>query len=209
MHTRLLIALLSSLSLCVFCGISNGGEHVIPKMTQMVAVGYLGNLSKMPLGFSFMTIPDRKVGLYLDFKTTVTGPADSDTEDNVSRTLAEVTWGDPLIGKDESSICFDVGLVKRLRQQFGVYAGLGYYTTQQFRRYSDSSGILGSNGKYWIKDKSKSGINITAGGLIFFNKNTLGIIGFDTTPAGINLGISWAFEMKAFKQFMDSWPGSQ
>lgn len=188
-------------SLFAFSGVLNAGEH-------MSSIGYIGNLSKMPFGFAYITFPAQKVGLYLDFKATLIGPSDGDTYDNISRNQAEVTWGDPLIGKDEKSICFDVGLAKRISPRLGFYGGLGYYKTQRFRRYYDSTGILGSKDKYWIEDTSKSGINITAGGLIFIARNVIGIVGFDTAPKGINLGISWMFETKAFKQFMDSMSGS-
>ncbi|NDD92459.1 hypothetical protein EBZ37_10280 [bacterium] len=83
-------------------------------------------------------------------------------------------------------------------ESFFVSAGLGWAVARPWRRYFDSTGILGGNpGDYWIQDDDRNSLNFcVSGSLVAQSTGPSSLVlslGAETSPKGFVFGIGKTF----------------
>lgn len=153
--------------------------------------GYIGNFKSAPIGIQFFTIRDENVGFYFDFKM-------SSTEDDsgVSKTTADVVFGDELRETKETSLVINCGATKKISSGVLAVAYLGLNNTDRNYRYYDATGILGDNGRYWVIEDAGNEVNF-GGGFVFVpdieKSNFYFTLTIDKSPSGVSAGLGFLF----------------
>jgi len=168
-------------------------KEIIKPFTRYT-FGYSGNIPSQLLGVSVFSLTN-KTGFYgaVRFGGMLLGDDNSDYYENISVNKAENIFGDDQIETGEGSFTFDIGITQFLMRPIYLYIGLGYTSRYGYRRYYDPFEILGSNGKYWIDDPDveSSSVNIFGGFVILSGENVSLNIGYNSSPPGFNVGISY------------------
>lgn len=141
------------------------------------------------------TNQSEELGWYFDLQVTMGAPSDKDTY-SFSKYTAETVYGDTFRGEKTSFTVIDVGRTKVLFDYIVVYGALGIGSKTVYREYYDKFGILGSGGKYFLKDGTTSGINAQVGLMLypqtvatpFFLK-----ISYESFIPATCVGAGWAF----------------
>jgi len=142
------------------------------------------------LGLTIYRVIPRKVGWFIEgkFGRQMTYES-SNYYENISIGQSE-DWGDQFLKSDESYDTFNAGVTYAYGKQFFVYLGAGISETDSYRQYHDEFGILGDGGNYWIDGIENGTATNTVFGAMFRTSDTFVIqIGYDSRPAGLNLGI--------------------
>jgi len=154
--------------------------------------GYVGNFPKAPLG---MFVANRRSNYFFDIKISLNSYRDCDSYyETVSINKAENILGDKRINTAHSYTIINVGYIKETIKNNYLYGGVGLSMTNEFYQYYDKYEMLGDNGKYWIDgENNKSELNITVGILSVCDEKYYFMIGVDTQPMGIDLGVGFLF----------------
>ena len=129
------------------------------------------------------------MGPYFEFKVD----ADlADTYGNISERQAE-SWNDPLLREEWKTISVSAGGTRSFGHLY-IYLAAGVAYQVLYSEYEDPTGILADDNTYWIYDENSGryrpnvtgGFGVRAGSLTFQ-------FGGDAVPAGISLGIGYAF----------------
>lgn len=180
-----------------------GEEYKLCKMS----FAFVSNVTNAPLGLSTWIYANKnKIALYLDYKfgSKSTGIVRGEEVYDISRAQA-IAWGDTYIGReqyteDKKSI-FDIGIGVQLVKGVYGFGGIGYFTNKKvdagYLKYYDAMNILGDNGSYWIRDYTKisneNKINFNCGFMFKAPQGLIAIVGLDTAPFGIELGLGYSF----------------
>lgn len=181
---------------CLFVG---KGKSVYGLYQKFYLIGgFTTNIPKQFLGFFFCNIKPKNIGFYIDVKTGLPirgGYEDEDFYDNISVNKAENIFNDELLKKDDNWLSINIGITKILMEYVSLYFGGGIAVFSAFRQYYDTFEILGTYGKYWIEDKSKSSIrpNILSGLIIVVDPNWFLQIGGEIQPPGVTIGLGYSF----------------
>lgn len=154
--------------------------------------GYIGNFTKAPFG---IFVANCRLKYFFDIKINLKSCKSGNSYyDNISVNKAENIFGDKKIGKVNSYSVIDAGFIGKIVKGFYIYGGIGWSMKNEYYQYCDMFEILGEHGRYWIDgENSESGLNLTAGMVTICDKKYYIMIGADTRPKGINLGIGFIF----------------
>lgn len=153
--------------------------------------GYVGNFTKAPVG---VFVANCRSKYFFDVKLNLNfSKNDNSYYDNISINKAENIFGDKKVGETDSYTIIDAGFIGQVIKELYVYGGIGWSAKIKYYQYFDEFEILGEHGNYWIDGKdNESGFNITAGLLSICDKYYI-MMGVDTRPVGINLGVGIVF----------------
>ena len=145
-------------------------------------------------GFRYGTLPSQGFGYWGEFK--LNAPSHSPSYETISRRTVETVFQDPF--REETLQYFNVsaGASYALTDRFWIDAGLGWAVRRPWRKYFDSTGILGGNpGEYWIRDDDRNSINVILGVSWVFRRTESSMmilnLGVETQPKGVVIGIGW------------------
>ena len=67
----------------------------------------------------------------------------------------------------------------------------GYSVNTDFRQYYDESHVLGTEGRYWVKEGDSGRFSLMAGYLVNIGEG-LGLqVGAEALPLGVTVGLFW------------------
>lgn len=158
------------------------------------AVGWVMNTGETQwLGF-WIAAAGKHHGVYFDYKFSSDPSGDGDYYGNISVNKAENIFRDELRGTERSAETWDLAYIFRFGRAAALYAGAGVTSFKHFREYYDRYEILGSHGQYFISDPSKDHKEVSfLGGLVFgLTPNITAVLGYQSQPAGVNLGVGYA-----------------
>lgn len=161
------------------------------------ALAYVSNTKAAPVGggLYWVRTGQTPVGAYIDvkFSRTQVGWRDS-YYSSVTLKDAEVIYGDTAIGQDTSIIMANVGFTHRTSDRVVAYGGVGYTWESSYRQYYDAFEILGDGGQYYVKvpGESNNRVNFN-GGMLVTAGHWVAVIGYDTSPGSLNLGLGLYF----------------
>lgn len=157
--------------------------------------GWVVNIPKQFLGFTFAFTTPKSLGFYLDMKS---GYPIREFDKNFYRSLTvdevENTYKHLHFATDENWITLNFGFTKTISKNFSIYSGLGFSQYTEYRKYYDQNEILGTNGDYWIKDENECELksNFFIGLIAVLRASQIGQIGFETKPPGVTVGFGFA-----------------
>ena len=93
---------------------------------------------------------------------------------------------------------FSAGATYALAERLHLYGGAGWASAIPWRRYFDSTGILGGNtGDYWIADDDRNSVNLSLGLTWSIRRSERSplhfSLGAETQPRGVVLGVGVGF----------------
>ena len=168
------------------------GAGPIQYRDTFYAAGYIGNTGGQPAGL-YLILAGKPHGLFLAFKGSWSRYDSDSYYENIS--YGQVArWGDRMVNEVISSRTYEIGYGRRVAPWAFVYAGVGWATFDCYREHFDPSYILGEDGRYWISypPKDHDEFDLTTGALLFLSRSFHLIVGYQTAPAGMNLGFGWA-----------------
>jgi hypothetical protein len=139
---------------------------------------------------------DSSWGFWGEFKFNA--PHHSPRYETISRRTVESVFNDPFREESIQHLNLSGGAALVITEAFSLYGGVGWAVATPWRRYFDSTGILGGNsGDYWIRDDEKNSLNVCGGATVRVHsaKNTAiyASLGLDTSPPGVVFGIGLGF----------------
>jgi hypothetical protein len=161
------------------------------------ALAFVSNINEAPIGAGLYWVRSGKVsvGAYADVKFSRTQISRLDSyHGNVTLKDAEVIYGDAQIGEAKSILMANVGLTHKTSDGVAVYAGVGYTWESSYKQFYDPYEILGDSGQYYVEDPGASNnrLNIN-GGMLITAGHWAALIGYDTSPGSLNLGLGIYF----------------
>ena len=171
---------------------------------------WISNFPQAPYGFGYnLARIDKKIGFYNNLTFGGSNSGNSVSTENNSGIYKVGTWGNKLTGKTNNYItneiiCLTIGATyKYLTSDFitaNIYCGLGLanYSSSTYIsvQAEDVTSGINVNGYYWLDDKDiKTNYNATnfSIGTFLSVKHILIGIGYETSPAGIQLSIGFNF----------------
>lgn len=141
----------------------NGPSAVAPS-TLIMDVEYVptSNGVDNAWGFGAYMLKEQDVGYYFNLQATLTKREPHYASLNVN------SFGDPVTARYKELTIGNIGLTKKLNDNFGLYGGIGYGAVTGVARKYDPMLILGNNGTYYVPDTAndKSGVNLNLGALV-------------------------------------------
>lgn len=164
-------------------------------------VGYVANMPNQFAGVSAHFISEYfgGVGVYVDAKFDVESPEDEEGfEPGLTAAQVDDERGDQLFHEDGSWRSFNVALMKAIAPQFVVYAGAGLADGKHYGQYIDTTGELGMEGFYWVRDEENSGseINVLGGAFFQLTRSIAFQVGAETKPGGFSVGVSYLVPLR-------------
>jgi len=108
--------------------------------------------------------------------------------------LTVSSFGDPVVERYKDLALGNIGITKKVSQNFIAYAGIGYASATGGAKKYDPLLILGSNGTYYVNDpqNDKSGANFNAGIIVALDKLAFNI-GYNSFTSSAFFGIGGRF----------------
>lgn len=122
-------------------------------------------------GVGYYQMEDEGIGLYGNVLATIS------KREPLYPSLNVTSFGDPVVATYKELSMINIGATKKLHENFGIYAGIGYASAKAVAQKQDPLGILGSNGTYYVNDpqQDNSGANLNAGIILMLDKFALNI----------------------------------
>lgn len=146
-------------------------------------------------GFYGGSNPIGKMGWYLDLKISVPGVSQKDVY-SFSRYTAESVFEDPLQERRTTYTLINLGRTRALTNYAVLFGALGIGSKTEYLGYFDKMGILGTNGRYWLKGNESSGSNVEFGIMIYPGSVAMPFnikISYGTFLGSTGVGLGWAF----------------
>ena len=182
----------------LLCSAAAGQSKYTPEMYRVspvagyTGVGYVGNFGAGAyLGMNIFRAFPKKVGFFAEFKMgQIKTYENSNYYENISVAQAE-GWGDERTKTDVEPFIVNGGITMMHGNRLISYVGIGISRMSKYYQYYDPMHILGSNGNYWIDGPTGAmGINFVGGGMYRVTPTVALLVGFDTNPSGLNVGVS-------------------
>jgi hypothetical protein len=113
---------------------------------------------------------------------------------NISRTMAEDTFGDTFKGNEYYNIRGYLGGLIPLNNMIIVGAGLSWNEKQTLRKYYDSTHILGDSGNYIILDSKINGFGLNLAILLEITKELGAYYLFDSWETTHTFGLNYCYK---------------
>lgn len=125
-------------------------------------------------GFGAYSLQDQNMGIsyYANLHISLTKREPHYNNLNIN------SFGDPVTGRYKELAIANIGVTKKLSENFGVYGGVGYGVITGIARKFDPTYILSNSGNYYVNDpaNNKSGVNLNFGALAHFSGYALNIV---------------------------------
>jgi hypothetical protein len=143
-------------------------------------------------GARYATLVPSGFGYWGEFKFNA--PDHTPAYDTLSRRTVETVFRDPFREETIQTFTFSGGATFAIAEGAHLYGGAGWSIAIPWRRYFDSTGILGGNpGDYWIRDDARHTINASFGAVAAIGQigsaPITASLGVETSPHGVVLGI--------------------
>ena len=156
----------------------------------IVDIEYMPNSGgyKNTFGLGFYKFNDDGFGGYANFLTYL------GKDEPLYDTLTISSFGDPVRERYTDLTIGNIGITKKLFNNLGLYAGIGYASGTGIARKYDPLQILGSGGTYYVYDPANdhSGVNLNAGVILMLEKLALNI-GYQSFTKTAYIGIGASF----------------
>jgi hypothetical protein len=173
----------------LLCSVAEADDARTEYYSQFWGGGYMGNTGGQGIGF-YGVAAGPKHGLVLAMKGNADGYDGDAYYENLS--YGQVAgWGDRMTDEVVVSRTYELAYGRRVARPIMIYAGLGYTTYTCYREHFDPCYILGTHGHYWIAYpvKNHKEIDIMVGAMLFVSRSVHLMLGYQTEPAGVNIGI--------------------
>lgn len=175
-------------------------ESVEPRSTHGGYFGALGVTGSLPaelVGGTGLLAGERRVGLYVDFKTTPATPLGrADYYPTMSIETAEVQLDDELNDTLQTWNRVTLGPTYGVLSWLGVYGGVGLSFPSRYREYLDETGLLADDGTYWIDGPAqRARVNGSVGVYARPARFVAVHMGMDLNPASVSAGVCFAFDV--------------
>ena len=162
-----------------------------PEDDRIWRVGFVATPRKQWAGFWGLYLENNK-GLLADVKLTGPNPGMFDNYyDDINFDEARNIFGGPVIDTRSTADSIDLAYAFRTGSKTIMYLGAGYTVHSEYSKFHDPLEIVGDDGDFWVEDYDKrySSLNILGGLIITAKKHYAFLLGAQTNPAGLSLGI--------------------
>jgi hypothetical protein len=167
-------------------------------MVPRLGIGYVANAPhEMVGGTVWARLPGLGAwGLYVDAKFDPSNRAGDEffVEGLTPAEIAVQYPNDEEVDEEEEWMSFNGAILRAVTPELILYAGAGYSTRENYRRYLDVTTQRGQFGFYWVEDDTLSGndVNVMGGALIRISGKLLLQFGGELAPKGFTVGASIA-----------------
>lgn len=177
-----------------------GGDGGFSELTYLT-LGYTVNAPDQMLGAAATTVGAAwgGWGLYADAKLSRETPEDDDRFDP-TRTATDVqrqTPSDELFLEESGWRSLNGALVRKLGDDFAVYAGGGVTRETAYDQYRSEELRGTAEAYYWVEDEveSETALNLLGGGLFRATRNLVFQFGAESNPSGVTVGAALALPL--------------
>ncbi len=178
----------------LLAGISFAQEETEAKHTRAFGFSMLLELPKPTLGFAGYSLKPKAFGWYGDIRVGL--PIHGGENVDYYGSIEQGTFNDPKIDEAWDRIIVNVGITRKVNNDFFLYSGVGLSYNELFYQLDDPLDILGdSEGHYWIKaNETKWVPNFVIGGMLYGKPDSqAGLsVGFHSANLGVEVGFTFS-----------------